>query len=51
VGRIGADGVQLIIEDEEIVWRRVAGTRFRFEHLLARDLEELGAVRLVHRDE
>jgi hypothetical protein len=43
--------VQLVIEDEEVLGRRVLRVRGRLEQLLALHLEELGAVRLVHGQE
>ncbi len=47
----GADGVELVVEDEEVFGRSVLRVRCGLEHLLLVDLEVFRPVRLVHGEE
>ncbi len=46
-----ADGVELVVEDEQVAWRRVPVVRLGLEHLVLAHLEEFRPVGLVHGDE
>src|SRR6266849_3997553 len=50
-GPARTDGVKLVVQDEQIGRRRVLRVRSGLEHLVLADLEEFGAMRLVHGDE